>query len=60
MEFLEQVARAPRRVHLVVDNYGTHKTPTIRAWLAETPPVPDALHPTCSSWLNQVVRHEVA
>ena len=33
-------------VHLVCDNYGTHKSPTVTAWLEkQTPPVPHALHP---------------
>ncbi len=32
-------------VHLVCDNYGTHKTPAITKWLAAPPPVPHALHP---------------
>jgi transposase len=37
--FLKQVARAyPRRqLHVVCDNYATHKHPTVRAWLASTP-----------------------
>jgi hypothetical protein len=32
-------------VHLVCDNFGTHKTPAINAWLAKTPPLPHAFHP---------------
>jgi len=32
-------------VHLVCDNYGTHKTPAVTAWLARHPPVPHAFHP---------------
>jgi transposase len=43
-------------LHLVLDNYGTHKHPKVRSWLERHPRF--ALHfiPTSSSWLNQVER----
>ena len=43
-------------IHLVCDNYGTHKTPAIKAWLARHPRVHMHFTPTGSSWLNQVER----
>jgi transposase len=43
-------------VHLVMDNYATHKTPLIRAWFAKRPRWHVHLTPTSSSWLNQVER----
>ena len=43
-------------VHVVCDNYGTHKTPAIKAWLARHPRVTMHFTPTGSSWLNQVER----
>jgi transposase len=43
-------------IHLVCDNYGTHKTPAIKAWLAKHPRVHLHFTPTGSSWLNQVER----
>ena len=43
-------------VHLVMDNYGTHKTPTIRAWFARNPRFHVHFTPTSASWLNQVER----
>jgi transposase len=43
-------------VHLVMDNYATHKTPLIRYWLARRPRWHVHLTPTSSSWLNQVER----
>jgi transposase len=43
-------------VHLVMDNYATHKTPMIRAWFAKRPRWHVHLTPTSSSWLNQVER----
>ena len=43
-------------VHVVCDNYGTHKHPTIKAWLASHPRFTLHFTPTYSSWLNQVER----
>jgi transposase len=43
-------------VHLVCDNYGTHKTAEIQAWLAGHPRFHVHFTPTGSSWVNQVER----
>ena len=43
-------------VHLVCDNYGTHKTPEIQDWLARHPRFHVHFTPTGSSWINQVER----
>jgi transposase len=43
-------------VHLICDNYGTHKTPAIKAWLERHPRFHMHFTPTGSSWLNQVER----
>src|SRR5215207_7306255 len=43
-------------VHLVCDNYGTHKSPAIKKWLAGHPRFHLHHTPTYSSWLNQVER----
>jgi len=43
-------------IHVVCDNYGTHKTPAIKGWLAKHPRVHMHFTPTGSSWLNQVER----
>ena len=43
-------------VHLICDNYATHKTPTISTWLAAHPRFHMHFTPTYSSWLNQVER----
>lgn len=43
-------------VHLVMDNYGTHKTPSVKAWLARHPRFHTHFTPTSASWLNQVER----
>jgi putative transposase len=41
-------------VHLVVDNYGTHKHPKVRRWLEARPHYHIHYTPTYGSWLNQV------
>jgi putative transposase len=43
-------------VHLIVDNYATHKHPKVRTWLAQRPRYQIHFTPTYSSWLNQVER----
>lgn len=43
-------------VHLVCDNYGTHKHPTVAKWLAAHPRFHMHFTPTYSSWINQVER----
>ena len=43
-------------VHLVCDNYGTHKSPAIKTWLAAHPRFNMHHTPTYSSWINQVER----
>ena len=43
-------------IHLVMDNYGTHKTPTIRSWFARHRRFHVHFTPTSASWLNQVER----
>ena len=58
-KFLDEIeANVPRKldVHLVMDNYATHKTPLIRDWLVRRPRWHVHLTPTSSSWLNQVER----
>jgi len=43
-------------IHLIMDNYGTHKTPAVRAWFARHPRFHVHFTPTSASWLNQVER----
>jgi transposase len=59
LQFLRTIERqVPARldVHLVLDNYGTHKTPSVKAWLARHPRFHVHFTPTSASWLNQVER----
>lgn len=43
-------------VHMILDNYGTHKTPMIQRWLAKRPRYHLHFTPTSASWLNLVER----
>ena len=62
IEFLRFLRRIEREVpkglavHLVLDNYGTHKHPNVIAWLAKHPRFHLHFTPTSSSWLNLVER----
>jgi transposase len=44
------------QLHLVLDNYGTHKTPRVKRWLQKHPRFVIHFTPTSASWLNQVER----
>jgi transposase len=56
LDFLKHVARAyPRRkLHVVLDNYHTHKHDDINQWLAKHPRITLHFTPTSGSWLNLV------
>ena len=57
--FLDRIDKevpAELEVHLVLDNYGTHKTPLIHRWLLRHPRFQLHFTPTYSSWINQVER----
>jgi len=56
LRFLKQVAKAyPRKkLHIVCDNYATHKHLKVTAWLARNPRVTLHFTPTSGSWLNMV------
>ena len=59
LKFLREIEAAVPKdldIHLVMDNYATHKTPKIRAWLAKRPHWHVHLTPTSASWINQVER----
>ena len=61
-EFLKFLRRIDREVpqglqiHMILDNYGTHKHPNVTAWLAKHPRFHLHFIPTSSSWLNMVER----
>jgi transposase len=60
LKFMELVdSKLPaeaKEVHLVLDNYGTHKTPKVIRWFARHPRYHLHFTPTSGSWINQVER----
>ena len=53
---IDKAVPAELEVHLVLDNYGTHKTAMIHNWLMRRPRYHLHFTPTSSSWINQVER----
>jgi transposase len=56
LDTIEQNVPPELDVHLILDNYGTHKTQLIRDWLAKRPRFHLHFTPTSASWLNLVER----
>ena len=59
LRFLRAIDRAvpkPLDLHLIADNYATHKHPKVKAWLARHRRFHMHFTPTSASWLNQVER----
>lgn len=59
LQFLKAIDAAvanEQEIHLIMDNYGTHKTQKVRAWLAAHPRYHVHFTPTSASWLNLVER----
>ena len=56
LDAIENQVPAGLEIHLIMDNYGTHKTALIRKWLAKRPRFHVHFTPTYGSWLNLVER----
>ena len=59
LKFLKQIDRQTpkdKTLHLIADNYGTHKHPVVQAWLTRQPRFNMHFTPTSASWLNMVER----
>jgi len=56
LETIDAAVPADLAVHLILDNYGTHKTPSIHRWLVRHPRFHLHFTPTSASWLNLVER----
>ena len=59
LTFLKQIDRktpADKSLHLICDNYATHKHPVVQAWLAKHPRFHMHFTPTSASWLNMLER----
>ena len=56
LDTIERNVPGKLEVHLILDNYGTHKTPAIRRWLVRHPRFHLHFTPTSASWINLVER----
>ena len=56
LNHLDRNVPAGLEIHLIADNYGTHKHAKVKAWLARHPRYHIHYTPTYASWLNQVER----
>ena len=56
LDVIEQQVPARLQVHIIMDNYGTHKTALIRKWFAQRPRFHVHYTPTYGSWINLVER----
>ena len=53
---IDRQAPKGKALHLIADNYATHKHPTVQAWLDKHPRFHMHFTPTSASWLNMVER----
>src|SRR5690606_13811175 len=56
LRHIEQTVPDELDIHLILDNYGTHKSPKVKQWLLRHPRFHCHFTPTYSSWLNLVER----
>lgn len=56
LRLIERTTPKPLAVHLIVDNYATHKHPAVQLWLTKHPRFIMHSTPTSASWLNMVER----
>jgi len=59
LKFLKKIDRETpkgKKLHLIADNYATHKHPVVQAWLGKHPRFVMHFTPTSASWLNMVER----
>ncbi len=56
LKYIDEAVPTELDVHLILDNYATHKTPAVQRWLARRPRFHIHYTPTYSSWINLVER----
>ena len=56
LKLIDQQTPSDKELHLILDNYATHKHPKVKAWLAKHPRFHLHFTPTSASWLNMVER----
>lgn len=56
LKLIDKKTEKDKEIHLIVDNYSTHKTPKVKQWLAKNQRFVMHFTPTSASWLNMVER----
>ena len=56
LRVIDDLTPADKQLHLIADNYATHKHPRVQRWLTRHPRIHMHFTPTSSSWLNMVER----
>jgi transposase len=56
LRLIDREAPKDKKIHLIADNYATHKHPEVQSWLARHPRFTVHFTPTSASWLNMVER----
>jgi len=56
LRVIDEVTPSGKEIHLIADNYATHKHPKVQRWLARHPRLHMHFTPTSASWLNMVER----
>lgn len=56
LRLVDQATPASKEIHIIADNYATHKHPKVQGWLARHPRFHMHFTPTSASWLNMVER----
>jgi transposase len=56
LRVIDDVTPQEKQIHLIADNYATHKHPKVQKWLSRHPRFHTYFTPTSSSWLNMVER----
>ena len=56
LKLIDSKTPKDKELHLIVDNYATHKQPAVKQWLAKHPRFHIHFTPTSSSWLNMIER----
>ncbi len=56
LKLIDKETPKDKELHLIVDNYATHKAPAVKTWLAKHPRFHMHFTPTSASWLNMVER----
>jgi transposase len=54
LRIIDQATPPDKQLHLIADNYATHKHPKVQRWLTKHPRFSMHFTPTSSSWLNRV------